>query len=80
MKEAASLLGCDIDQVPGRVEELFQKWKAATKKKQDVDKALTSIARYSGDDLLKKACEPVKTQPEHLVKTIKRFLEEMRNA
>ena len=80
VKEAASLLGCDIDQVPGRVEELFQKWKALTKKKQDVDKALTSIARYSGDDLLKKACEPVKTQPEHLVKTIKRFLEEMRNA
>ena len=47
------------------------------KKKQAVDKTLTSITRYSGDDVLKKACDVTKTQPEHLVKTVKRFIEEI---
>ena len=77
LSEAAKVLSCSVDQIPGRVEELFLKWKAIVKKKQSVDKNLTSTARYSGDDVLKKACDVLKTQPEHFVKTLKRFIEEI---
>ena len=79
LEESAKLLGCTVSQLPGRIEELFAKWKDAVKKKKQVDKTLRSTAEYRGDDVLKKISDTIKTQPEYVVKTIKRFLEELGN-
>ncbi len=75
--ELAAVLNCKPKQVPGRAEELFEKWKQKTKKGKDVDAKLTSTSSYSGD-ILKKVSEIFRTQPEHLVKTAKRFMDELR--
>ncbi|MBI2145285.1 alanine--tRNA ligase [Candidatus Woesearchaeota archaeon] len=79
ISEAAKLLGCDADQVPGRVEELFGKWKDAVKKGKSVDAVLTSTTRYEGD-ALENACGILSTQPENLTRTITRFLNELKSA
>jgi alanyl-tRNA synthetase len=76
--ELAAVLGCSPEQIPGRAEELFTKWKQKVKKGKDVDIALTSTS-VSKADVLKAAGDVFKTQPEHLVKTAKRFLEELRS-
>ncbi|MEK6940305.1 MAG: alanine--tRNA ligase [Nanoarchaeota archaeon] len=70
--EAARLLDCKIQQLPGRVEELFDLWKKVTKKKKDVDTLLKSTAVYDGD-VLDKISKLLKTQPENIIKTILRF-------
>ena len=75
--ELANILECGEDQIPGRAEELFAKWKRKVKKGKDVETKLTSADSYVGD-VLKKTAETFRTQPEHLVKTAKRFLEELR--
>ncbi len=71
--EAAKLLKCDCNQVPARVEELFSLWKKIVKKKKDIEFRLVSEERFEGDALAK-ACEMLRTQSEHFVKTIRRFL------
>ncbi len=77
VKELAAMLGCKPEQVPGRAEELFEKWKQKTKKGKDIDAKLISTGSYSGD-VLKKVSDIFRTQPEHLVKTAKRFMNELR--
>ena len=79
VEEAAKLLNCESNQVPGRVEELFEKWKAAVKKGKSVDAKLTSTAAYDGD-VLAKVVETLRTQPENITKTITRFLTELNTA
>ncbi|MBI2141623.1 alanine--tRNA ligase [Candidatus Woesearchaeota archaeon] len=74
--EAAKLLNCEPSQVPGRVEELFGKWKAAVKKGKQVDPQLNSTARYDGD-VLAKVVDVLRTQPENVTKTLRRFLDEL---
>jgi len=74
--ELATLLECNPEQIPGRAEELFDKWKKKVKKGKDVEIKLTSSSSYDGD-VLKKTAEIFRTQPEHLAKTSKRFLEEL---
>ncbi|MBI4452116.1 alanine--tRNA ligase [Candidatus Woesearchaeota archaeon] len=82
LEEAARLLGVDIGQLPSRVNELFEKWKLAKKaieKKKDVaihELELRIKEEFKGN-VLGKVSENLKTQPEHIVKTIKRFLREM---
>ncbi|MFH1409397.1 MAG: alanine--tRNA ligase-related protein [Nanoarchaeota archaeon] len=78
--EVATLLGCTPAQVPGRCAELFQKWKAKVKKGKDIDPTLTSTEETVGSDaeVLKNAASILKTQPEHIPKTITRFLNELR--
>jgi len=81
IKEAARLLGCDERQVPARTEELFRKWKAAAKKKKALDtKALTATDAFSGEDILAEVCRILQTQPEHVIKTLDRFLRELKEA
>ncbi len=81
IKEAARLLGCDERQVPARTEELFKKWKTATKKKKALDtKALTATEAFSGEDILAEVCRILQTQPEHVIKTLDRFLRELKEA
>ena len=75
--ELARILECTPDQIPGRAGELFEKWKQKVKKGRDAGTKLTSTAAYDGD-VLKKTAETFRTQPEHLVRTAKRFLDELR--
>lgn len=79
IEESTKLLECEPSQLPGRAQELFQKWKKGVKKKKEVDKKLHSSERYDGD-VIKKMSEILKTQPEYVVKTIKRFLKELNDA
>jgi len=75
-------LNVDEAQIPVRVEELFTKWKKARKAlkkakqipKQELE--LKSKEKFQGD-ILTKTAEILKTQPEHLVKTVKRFMDEL---
>ena len=80
--EISKILNVDEAQIPARVEELFTKWKKARKalkkakqiSKQELE--LKSTQRFKGD-VLTKTAEILKTQPEYLVKTVKRFIEEL---
>ncbi|MEM4267610.1 MAG: alanine--tRNA ligase [Candidatus Woesearchaeota archaeon] len=75
--EAASLLNCKPSQVPARAKELFDKWKSAKKGKLEKFE-LVSSEEFNGDALTETA-RILKTQPEHIVRTIKRFLEDIKN-
>lgn len=77
LEEAARLLNCDINQIPGRTNELFEKWKSKVKKGKQIEAALTSTENYEGD-VLEKTASILKTQPEHITKTIRRFLEDIK--
>ncbi len=77
-----TLLGVPENQIPGRVQELFEKWKKAVKKKQSLseeEKKLTSTTTFEGD-ILTECATFLKTQPEHVPKTIERFMKELDDA
>ncbi len=82
LEESAKLLNVNTKQLPSRVTELFEKWKLARKaieKKKKIDLKeleLTAKEEFKGN-VLDKVSEILKTQPEHVVKTIKRFLNEL---
>ncbi|MDP3918435.1 MAG: alanine--tRNA ligase [Nanoarchaeota archaeon] len=76
LKELSQLLSCKPEQIPGRATELFNLWKSVVKKKRDMVKKLTSETTSQGDIILETS-KILNTQPEHLVKTIKRFLKEL---
>lgn len=83
LKEVSALLGVKPSQVPARAEELFAKWKAARKaraKGEKPDTALKSSEEFSGsgDEILANAAKTFSTLPEHLPRTLKRFLEELK--
>ena len=73
------------EEIVYRVEELFQKWKFAKKtlkKGQTLnieDLKLSSTKKFQGDSI-KEASNILKTQSEHLLKTVKRFLKELDEA
>ncbi len=73
----AKELNCEPDQIPARAEELFDKWKQKAKKGKQVDANLAATARYHGD-IIARTSEIFRTQPEYLVKTAKRFLEDLK--
>jgi alanyl-tRNA synthetase len=82
IKELTEALKCERDEIPGRVEELFQKWKKIVKKGEPKGSfKLESREKIRGTDkeIIAKASHLLKTQPEHIVKTVKRFLEEINN-
>ncbi|HLD97615.1 MAG TPA: alanine--tRNA ligase, partial [Candidatus Nanoarchaeia archaeon] len=79
VEELAAMLNCEPSQVPGRVEELFEKWKAAVKKGKPADAQLTSTVNYEGDAIAK-VVELLRTQPENVTKTVARFLNELKSA
>ena len=82
LEQAAKLLSVSHEEVPIRAEELFTKWKKARKavkkhKKIDIKELeLKSTDKYLGDALARTA-DILRTQPEYIVKTIKRFLTEL---
>lgn len=76
----ASILKCSHEQIPARVEELFRLWKDAKKRKkkgEDVPElSLSETEEYAGDSV-KRAAELLKTQPEHVEKTVERFMKDI---
>lgn len=77
LKEAAAVLNCTPSQIPARAEELFNLWKMVVKKGKSMPLQLTATQEYQGD-VVAKAAEILKTQPEHMVKTLQRFWEEIK--
>ncbi|MBS3063475.1 MAG: alanine--tRNA ligase [Candidatus Diapherotrites archaeon] len=83
--EAARLLGCRPGQVPGRARELFEKWKAARKLEKKGGEAKKEWFELMSDEergleageLLREAAVILSTQPEHVGKTVKRFLDDL---
>ncbi|MBR9677152.1 alanine--tRNA ligase [Candidatus Woesearchaeota archaeon] len=79
---AAEILGVSESQVPIRAGELFEKWKKARKalkRKQSItleELDLTTTEEFVGDALVETA-NILKTQPEHVPKTIERFLKDL---
>ncbi len=76
IKELEKILKCTKEQIPGRSLELFELWKNIVKKKKDVPKKLISQTVYKGE-ILTETARVLKTQPEHVVKTVERFLKEI---
>ncbi len=82
LSQAAKELSVKKEELPARVEELFSKWKKArkaVKKKKQIDVKeleLSSKDTFDGD-VLAKVADVLKTQPEHIVKTIQRFKKEL---
>jgi len=87
LAEAARILGVTEQEIPGRAQELFSNWKIARKalkKKQKIELnelTLCKEEKYTGD-VLARTSEILRTQPEHIVNTIKKFktqLEDMKS-
>ena len=93
LNEAARLLNVEKDQLPFAVNNLFQIWKMYKKLDENLKKHKdigpintvkaneeslnkTKLQKYQGD-ILSKTADILRTQPEHVVKTIKRFLSEL---
>jgi alanyl-tRNA synthetase len=88
VKELEKLLGCDKQEIIGRVEELFKKWKKvrkAVKKKREIEKEWLSLksqekTNKNNEEILKESAETLSTQPEHLCNTVSRFLKDLEEA
>jgi alanyl-tRNA synthetase len=82
LTETAKLLGCSVNQVPARAEELFKKWKSAKKsakkgkvlKKEELE--LSAKEEFKGD-VIARTAEILRTQPEHIPNTVARFLKDL---
>src|SRR3989338_8186125 len=72
LEEVSKILDCEVSQIPGRAEELFNLWKDIVKKNKKISFKLTSRSKYSGD-LLTETSMILKTQPDNIIKTISRF-------
>lgn len=77
--ELSKLLDCSDKEVPGRLQELFVIWKKAVKKKKHVDEFELKCKEICDGDIIEKSAEILKTQPEHLVNTVNRFLSEIKD-
>ena len=71
LEKIADELDCDVEEIPGRCEELFKRWKDARKDRLD-GFMMTSSESYSGN-ILKESAERLQTQPKHVLKTVRRF-------
>ncbi len=77
LEEIAKILDCKREEIPGRLEELFRLWKDVVKKNKKIERfKLVSKERYKGD-ILAKASEILRTQKEHIPKTVQRFIKEI---
>jgi alanyl-tRNA synthetase len=82
LSEAAELLGVKPEQVPARAEEVFCVWKEAAKAKKKgiaYEAKYSSSTSYSGDALAE-AAKVLRTQPENVARTLKRFLKDIDDA
>ncbi len=79
LEEASEVLKCEFDQIPGRAKELFEKWKDFVKKGKEIDFQFRSKESFKGseEEILKLTASYLKTQPEHINNTLRRFLREI---
>jgi len=82
LEDTAKFLKVELNQVPERVQELFDKWKKARKvfkkkKEINVKELELKIKKISTGDLVEKTAKILNTQPEHILKTVKRFYNEL---
>ncbi len=83
LEKVANQLGVEQNMVPARAKELFNKWKTARKavkkgKKIDLKELeLTSDETSHSENILEETAIILSTQPEHIDKTIQRFLKEL---
>ena len=78
LEEVSKLLNCEVSQIPGRVEELFNLWKDIVKKNKKLQFKLTSTKKSTGNILIEISLI-LKTQPENILKTISRFIKEIKD-
>ena len=80
LADAASILKVSKEEVPVRAQEVFTLWKANVKKNKGLPLKFSSSEKSKGRDkeLLEKTAVLLKTQPEHVPKTLRRFLEELK--
>ena len=76
LDSAKKILECQEDLIVGRAKELFDKWKKARKNK--LDKFKFESKEVVEEDVIRNTAEVLKTQPEHIIKTLKRFKEEIK--
>ncbi|MCF7871539.1 alanine--tRNA ligase [Candidatus Woesearchaeota archaeon] len=76
--ESEQILDCTKNKIPARAEEMFQKWKKIKKNKLEKFN-LESQETIDGNDaqIIQKTADILKTQPEHIIKTLKRFKEDI---
>ena len=92
IENVALKLKCSPEAVPNRISELFEKWKSAKKIVERISDANYLEQIKSGQvkpdlefgpekneqhHLVEKAAANLKTQPEHLLKTVERFIGEL---
>lgn len=78
LKETAEILKVDLKEVPSRAKELFEKWKKAKKGKlEDFNLKEKIKENLPEKEILHKTAKIFSTQPEHVPKTAKRFLQEL---
>ncbi|MGM5480638.1 MAG: alanine--tRNA ligase [Nanobdellota archaeon] len=77
LSTACSLLDCTPKQLPARAKELFKKWKKAKKKKLPLEDFALSATDTTDGNPLEETAEILKTQPEHVVKTITKFKKQL---
>ncbi len=79
LNEAAKLLGVCKEQVPERAKEVFGAWKKARKGNVVQLKNVKGVEarKLSDDELLQETARILSTQPEHVPKTLARFLREL---
>jgi alanyl-tRNA synthetase len=75
LSKACIILECQEDLIVGRSKELFNKWKLA--KKKNLEEFKFESLEVQRNDVLKETAEVLKTQPEHIIKTLERFKEEI---
>jgi len=82
VEELATFLGCLKHQIVPRVQEIFDKWKKARKAAQSGKPLEPELFRFVSSetfdgDQIAKAAEILQTQPENILKTIQRFLNDL---
>ncbi len=82
IKEVSKLLGVEKKYAAKRVEELFAVWKKAKKaakkgKELDSSEVKLNSKEECEEDQVSYMANVLKTQPEHIVKTVKRFISEI---
>ena len=83
LEESARLLGVSEEQVPERAKEVFELWKKARKAKEKIKLGLKPVPlaekrKLAKEELLLETARILSTQPEHVPKTIARFLREIK--
>jgi alanyl-tRNA synthetase len=85
LNKLSKILEVKVEQIPSRAEELFDKWKKArkvVKKKKKIDIKelnLVSKEKFEGN-VLDETAKILRTQPEHIIKTIERFVKDLKKS